>query len=145
MRRRALAGVLAVLLPACAGRAVCAQEKVTLRSDLLLYGDNTEFRNPFREGETIFGAAVRVAVDLEINPRVSVALGGFGNQRFGSDQGFELARPVIALTVHGRRSAFAFGTLPPLVRRRAGRPRSSGAARAPPAAPARDAHVRSSL
>jgi hypothetical protein len=114
MRRFARAGVLAALLPACAGRAVCAQEKVTLRSDLLLYGDNTEFRNPFREGETIFGAAVRVAVDVEINPRVSVALGGFGNQRFGSDQGFEQARPVIAMTVRGRRSSFVFGTLPAL-------------------------------
>ena len=114
MRRRALAAVLAVLLPACAGRAVCAQEKVTLRSDLLLYGDNTEFRNPFREGETIFGAALRVAFDVALNPRVSVALGGFGNQRFGSDQAFELARPIMALTIHGRRSAFTFGTLPAL-------------------------------
>jgi hypothetical protein len=105
---------MAVLLPACAGRAVCAQEKVTLRSDLLLYGDNTEFRNPFREGETIFGAAVRVAVDAAITPRVSVALGAFGNQRFGSDRAFELARPVMALTIRGARSAFVFGTLPAL-------------------------------
>jgi hypothetical protein len=112
MRRLVRAGILAALVPACAGRAVCAQEKVTLRSDLLLYGDNTEFRNPFREGETIFGAAVRVALDVEINPRVSVALGGFGNQRFGSAHGFEQARPVIVMTVRGRRSSFVFGTLP---------------------------------
>ena len=103
-----------MLLPACAGRAVGAQEKVTLRSDLLLYGDNTEFRNPFREGETIFGAALRVAVDAAISPRVSVALGAFGNQRFGSDRAFELARPIIALTIRGDRSAFVFGTLPAL-------------------------------
>jgi hypothetical protein len=114
MRRLVLAGVLAALLPACAGRLVCAQEKVTLRSDVLLYGDNTEFRNPFREGETIFGAAARVALDAEINPRVSIALGAFGNQRFGSDRGFDQARPVIAMTVRGRRSAFVFGTLPGL-------------------------------
>ena len=97
-----------------AGGVVCAQDKVTLRSDILLYGDNTEFRNPFREGETIFGAAVRVAADVELNPRVSVALGAFGNQRFGSDKAFERARPVIAMTVHGRRSSFVFGALPAL-------------------------------
>ena len=91
-----------------------AQERVTLRSDVLLYGDNTEFRNPFREGETIFGAAVRVFVDTELSPKASLSLGGFGNQRFGSEEGFDLARPVIALTLHGTRSSFTFGTLPAL-------------------------------
>jgi len=96
------------------GGAALAQEQVTLRSDVLLYGDNTEFRNPFREGETIFGAAARVFVDTALGPRASLALGGFGNQRFGSDQAFDQARPVIALTVHGRRSSFVFGTLPAL-------------------------------
>jgi hypothetical protein len=114
MRRLARMALLSAVLPACTGRAVCAQEKVTLRSDLLLYGDNTEFRNPFREGETIFGAAARVFAEIDLNARVSVSLGGFGNQRFGSADAFELARPVIALTVHGRRSTFVFGTLPAL-------------------------------
>lgn len=96
------------------GGAVLAQERVTLRSDVLLYGDNTEFRNPFREGETIFGAAARVFVETELGPRASLSLGAFGNQRFGSDQAFDLARPVIALTVRARRSSFVFGTLPAL-------------------------------
>lgn len=104
--------VLAAALPVLAGRAVRAQEKVTLRSDLLLYGDNTEFRNPFREGETIFGASARVFVDVELNDRIAISLGGFGNQRFGSAQAFDLARPVIAVTVRGARSSFVFGTLP---------------------------------
>ena len=104
--------MLAAALPVLAGRAVRAQEKVTLRSDLLLYGDNTEFRNPFREGETIFGAAARVFVDFELNEKVAISLGGFGNQRFGSAQAFDLARPVIAVTVRGARSSFVFGTLP---------------------------------
>ena len=87
---------------------------MTVRSDILLYGDNTEFRNPFREGETIFGAAARVAADIELNPRVTISLGAFGNQRFGSEDAFELARPVIAMTINGKRSAFTFGTLPAL-------------------------------
>jgi hypothetical protein len=107
--------VLAAALPVLAGRAVRAQEKVTLRSDLLLYGDNTEFRNPFREGETIFGAAARMFLDFEMSPKITVSLGGFGNQRFGSAKAFDLARPVIALTFRGARSSFVFGTLPAIV------------------------------
>jgi len=111
-------GVAAVIVLTVWGlgwaRAAGAQDKVTLKSDLLLYGDNTEFRNPFREGETIFGAAIRVAFDVELSPRASVVLGGFGNQRFGSEDAFDLARPVIALIVRGGHSTFTFGTLPPL-------------------------------
>jgi hypothetical protein len=105
-------GVCLLLL--IVSRPALAQESVRLRSDILLYGDNTEFSNPFREGETIFGAAVRVAFDVGLGPRATVSLGGFGNQRFGSDDAFELARPVIALTVRGRHSSFVFGTLPAL-------------------------------
>jgi hypothetical protein len=92
--------------------AAAAQEGLTIRSDLLLYGDNTEFHNPFREGETIFGAAVRLAADVDLNDRVRVSLGVFGNQRFGSERAFDLVRPLIALTVTGQRSTFVFGTLP---------------------------------
>lgn len=108
----AVSAVLVAALPVGAGRALRAQEKVTLKSDLLLYGDNTEFRNPFREGETIFGAAARVFVEFELNPKVAISLGGFGNQRFGSAKAFDLTRPVIAITFRGARSSFVFGTLP---------------------------------
>jgi hypothetical protein len=103
-------------LVACAatlGGSAFAQEHVTIRADVLLYGDNTEFRNPFREGETIFGAAARVGADIEVNPGVTLSLGVFGNQRFGSEKSFEQMRPVISLRVQGRRSDFVFGTLPP--------------------------------
>jgi hypothetical protein len=100
----------AALLPANAS----AQEQLTIRSDFLFYGDNTEFHNPFREGETIFGAALRVTVELALNDRVTVAAGGFANQRFGSDAAFEDVRPVLSLTVRGRRSAFVFGSLTPM-------------------------------
>ena len=98
----------AALLPS-SGRA----QELLIKSDFLFYGDNTEFRNPFREGETIFGAAIRVVADVELSDRVSVSAGGFGNQRFGSEDAFEQVRPVLSLTVRGRRSSFVFGTLPP--------------------------------
>ena len=89
-----------------------AQEQLSIKSDFLFYGDNTEFSNPFREGETIFGAAVRVAADIALNDRVVVSAGGFANQRFGSEEAFDDVRPVLSLTVRGRRSSFVLGTLP---------------------------------
>jgi hypothetical protein len=107
---RCLAAFVACAAPL--GGSAFAQEHVTLRADVLLYGDNTEFRNPFREGETIFGAAARLGADVEVSPRVTLAIGAFGNERFGSEKAFEQVRPVISLRVHGRRSEFVFGTLP---------------------------------
>lgn len=99
----------AALLPSNAR----AQEQLAVRSDFLFYGDNTEFSNPFREGETIFGAAARAALEIALNDRVTVSAGGLVNQRFGSEDAFEQVRPVLSLTVRGRRSSFVLGTLPP--------------------------------
>jgi hypothetical protein len=108
--RHAFAVLLfASLLPSSAS----AQESLGIRSDFLFYGDNTEFRNAFREGETLFGAAVRVTAEVGLSDRVTVSAGGFGHQRFGSENAFEQVRPVLSLTVRGRRSSFVLGTLPP--------------------------------
>jgi hypothetical protein len=109
VRGRTVLLLCAALLPSSAP----AQEQLAIRTDFLFYGDNTEFRNPFREGETIFGAAVRATAEVGLNERVTISIGGFGNQRFGSGDAFEQVRPVLALTVVGRRSSFVFGTLPP--------------------------------
>ena len=95
-----------------AGGTAAAQQHVTARADVLLYGDNTEFRNPFREGETIFGAAARTSVDVELNPRTTLSLGVSGNERFGGDDAFEQVRPVVTLTITGARSSFVFGAFP---------------------------------
>ncbi|HEV3485181.1 MAG TPA: hypothetical protein VG106_07220 [Vicinamibacterales bacterium] len=89
-----------------------AQPGVTLHADVLLYGDNTEFRNPFREGETLFGGAVRLWTGLEPNDRVTVSLGVLTNGRFGSGDAFELVRPIVSLTVRSGGSSFLIGTLP---------------------------------
>jgi hypothetical protein len=105
------AGLL-VMVIVIASRGTSAQERVTLQADALFYGDNTEFRNPFREGETIFGATLRGCAVVAMNDRVELSFGVVGNHLFGDDDGFELVRPVIAVTFKGRRSAFVFGTLP---------------------------------
>ncbi|RPI48724.1 MAG: hypothetical protein EHM55_25110 [Acidobacteria bacterium] len=109
---RRVAGLLLVGV-ALLSSTVAAQEQLAIRTDFLFYGDNTEFSNPFREGETIFGATVRVGAEVALNERVTLSAGGFANQRFGSEDAFEQARPVLALTVRGRRSSFVMGTLPP--------------------------------
>ena len=113
MRRfgRVTASALFAVATIAGGRAA-AQQHLTARADVLLYGDNTEFRNPFREGETIFGAASRVYADVELGPRSTLALGVLANQRFGSERAFEQVKPVVALTVTGARSSFTFGTFP---------------------------------
>jgi hypothetical protein len=105
-----VAGLLlcAALLPSSA----VAQEQLAIRSDFLFYGDNTEFSNPFRDGETIFGAVARASLDIALNDRVTVSAGAFGNQRFGSAHSFEQVRPVLSLTVRGSRSSLVLGTLP---------------------------------
>jgi len=104
-----------------AGGTAAAQPHVTAGADVLLYGDNTEFHNSFREGETILGSAARVYGDFELNPRVKVSLGVIGNERFGGDRAFEQVRPIVALTVTGTRSSFVFGAF-----RRVQRTRPSG-------------------
>ena len=99
-----------VIWCACAGRTAFAQERITIAADVLLYGDNTEFRNLFREGETLFGAAPRVFAIFDLNDRAALELGVFANQRFGSDRASELTRPIIALRLRSTHSTFIFGT-----------------------------------
>jgi hypothetical protein len=84
---------------------------VDLHTLVMFYGDNTEFSNPFREGETLLGAWAKVFVEARLNDRLAVRAGVFGNQRFGSDRSFDEVRPVLALVVGGPRSRFIFGTL----------------------------------
>jgi hypothetical protein len=106
-----LSAVIALMIGSA--RPVLAEQHVTIQGDFLFYGDNTEFRNDFREGETILGSTVRAAAIFDLNERVRIAAGAFGNLRFGGDDAFELARPVVSLTILGRRSSFVFGTFPP--------------------------------
>lgn len=106
-----MAAVIALMIGSTC--PMLAQEHLTLQGDFLFYGDNTEFHTAFREGETILGSALRGAAVFDVNARVRIAVGVFGNLRFGGDDAFELVRPIISLTFLGRRSSFVFGTFPP--------------------------------
>jgi len=90
---------------------------MTLKADLTVFGDNTEFTNPFRDGETLLGSSVRLSLDLALNDKVTIRGGAFGNQRFGSRSAFDLVRPVFSLILQTRRSRLVFGTLETVERR----------------------------
>ena len=109
-------GFLRLLLPAvliAGGTAspAAGQEGVAFTARALFFGDNTEFRNPFREGETIFGAAAWLAAEIPLNERVTLVAGGFGARRHGSGEAFDIARPVLTLRIGGARSTLIMGTL----------------------------------
>ncbi len=84
---------------------------MSLEGLVTFYGDNTELSNPFREGETLLGTFATVFLDLRLSDRLSVRGGVFGNQRFGSEHGFDEVRPVLALVAGSPRSRVVFGTL----------------------------------
>ena len=104
------ASFVVLLLPALALPAA-AQQQTTLRADLTIYGDNTEFFNAFRDGETLLGAAGTVGLDVELTDRATLRGGLFLNHRYGSARFAEQWRPVISLTVESGPSRFVFGTL----------------------------------
>lgn len=79
--------------------------------DVLFFGDNTEFRNAFREGETLFGVAATVAIEVPLSDRASLIAGAFGVRQHGSDSGFDVVRPVLTLRLRNSRSTVNIGTL----------------------------------
>ena len=86
-------------------------QTLTAGVDLLFYGDNTEFANQFRSGDTLLGTAGRVFVDAELNDTVTLRAGFFGMGRYGSHAFLEEAEPVIALELRRGPSRFVFGSL----------------------------------
>ena len=117
----ALAGVLA-LAPAGAR----AQERMSVGIDLTFYADNTEFFNPWREGETLFGTEGRLFLDFHLNDRVTLRGGLFGDHRFGDSDTFRTVRPVLALHLQNETSRFIIGSLESGTRQVGGGPDTLG-------------------
>lgn len=104
----------AVILAGCLllAREAAAQDvDLSLDATATFYGDNTEFFNPFRKGETTLGAHAVVFGEARMSERLAVRLGAFANQRFGSDRCFDDVRPVLALVIGGPQSRLILGTL----------------------------------
>ena len=93
-------------------RGAAAQDvDYSLDATVTFYGDNTEFFNPFRDGETTLGTHVFIFGEARTSERLAIRAGAFGNQRFGSSKAFEEARPVFTLVVGGPKSQLLLGTI----------------------------------
>lgn len=108
MRR---AGLLLLCGSLVAAPAAGQNVEIDLDTLVIFYGDNTEFSNPFREGETLVGAVANIFLETRVNDRLALRTGAFGNQRFGSDRSFDELRPVLALVIGTPRSRLILGTL----------------------------------
>ena len=91
--------------------SIAQAQSYTAAADILFYGDNTEFANPFREGETLLGSSGRVFLDVALSDTVVLRGGFFGLGRYGSHEFLEHAEPVIALVLSRGASRFLFGSL----------------------------------
>ena len=108
MHRAAIAIAGCLLL----ARGAAAQDvDYSLDATVTFYGDNTEFFNPFRDGETIIGAHALVVGEARTSERLAIRAGVFGNQRFGSRDAFEQVRPVLTLVIGPPRSRLILGTI----------------------------------
>ena len=105
------ASVCVVLFSLASPLPAAAQQQATLVADVTIYGDNTEFFNPFRDGETLLGAAGTVGLDIALSDQATLRGGLFLNHRYGSTRFAEQWRPVISLTVDSGPSRFVIGTL----------------------------------
>jgi hypothetical protein len=103
--------VVAVCCTLTPAAARAQEPPVTLEVDLLFYGDNTEFANPFRRGETLLGNSSRAVLSVGMGERASVVGGVIADRRFGADSAFAIVRPVFSLMFAAGHSQFTFGTL----------------------------------
>jgi hypothetical protein len=103
--------LLAVICLSAASPAAAQMPDLGFEATVTFYGDNTEFSNPFRRGQTLIGTWATAVVDARVSDRLLLRGGVFGNQRFGSDDSFDEVRPVLALVVGSRASRLVLGTL----------------------------------
>jgi len=111
VRMLVLTGVYGFLIGGAVRPALAQVPKLTLDSSLVFYGDDTEFSNPFRTGQTLLGTYGVVFLDAALSERLTVRAGGFGNWHFGSNRAIDQGRPVLALVVKDGQSRFVLGTL----------------------------------
>ena len=88
-----------------------AQDRINFVVDLTFFDDNTEFFNPWRDGETLLGTEGRLLLDIDFGEHVTLRGGLFGAHRFGDEHSFENVRPVLALHVKNDVSRFIIGSI----------------------------------
>lgn len=96
----------------CLGPARPAAAQVfTWKSGAIFYGDNTEFFNPYRIGETILGGQMQTWLSAEPDPRTEIILGVFADHRSGRSDFFDQVKPLLGFRYRTATSLGALGTL----------------------------------
>jgi hypothetical protein len=101
--------VVLICLAQPAGTA--SAQAFTWKSGTTFYGDNTEFFNPYRVGQTILGAQMETYFSADIGPRTEVILGVYGDHRSGRSDFFDEMKPLLGFRYHTGSSLGALGTL----------------------------------
>jgi hypothetical protein len=103
----------ASLVMACfaVGPRIAAAQTFAWKSGAIFYGDNTEFFNPYRIGQTILGGQMQTWVSAEPGPRTEVILGVFADHRSGRSDFFDEVKPLLGFRYRTATSLGALGTL----------------------------------
>jgi hypothetical protein len=88
-----------------------AAQVFTWKSGAIFYGDNTEFFNPYRIGQTILGGQMQTWLSAEPGPRTEVILGVFADHRSGRSDFFDEVKPLLGFRYRTATSLGALGTL----------------------------------
>ncbi|MBL8988726.1 MAG: hypothetical protein JNJ80_20795 [Gemmatimonadetes bacterium] len=106
MRRLLVVGLLGL-----AAATPASAQRVLWKNLVTVYGDNTEFFTPYREGETILGGQFASRLVVEPADQYAVHLGVFGDVRWGSEEFLDRVRPILAFRYRTAHSLGVIGTL----------------------------------
>ena len=86
--------------------------EITWKNDFTFYGDNTEFFEPFRTGETILGQQGKSYLSAALGPTATLCAGVFGDFRSTSDEDPALdVKPVLSFEYHRGGTRLIMGVL----------------------------------
>ena len=88
-----------------------AAQRIAWRNLVTIYGDNTEFFTPYREGETILGGQFTSRLVVDAAEKYAVHVGVFGDVRWGSAEFLDRVKPIIAFRYRTGTSLGVLGTL----------------------------------
>jgi hypothetical protein len=106
--------VARLLLPAAAALLLALPapaQQVDWKSEVVFYGDNTEFFTPYRQGETLLGAYFKTFLSVRPGEHSELLAGVFGDHRDGGESFLDPVRPILAFRYRTATSLGVIGTL----------------------------------
>src|SRR5437868_5383550 len=83
---------------------------VFLKNNFTFYGDNTEFFEPFRNGETILGTQVKSYFEAALGPKAFLSAGVFADYRDVLDPTV-VVKPILSFQFRDQGTRLVMGTL----------------------------------